>query len=254
MSEELDKSRHGGRAANVWTALTMRALQSLQAEAGLSASKECLPSTGSARAESVISKVFSALSPLISSSQTEALRVDLLALVNSAIEVWDNAQTGELRLVVSQSLNRAHREDWRSKDLDPVSPSGNRDETDSDLMSQTHPRIFTLFPHVVAKGVADLDNCDTGPPGSWPPESDQTCIHPGKGLPEWSALVVRGKMDQEEKKDFLSQAFENAKKELQSAKRISGQGRRESRGSATSEAPNPSEQWKKEGTMKFVEY
>ena len=239
MSDELDKSSHSGRAANVWTALTMRALQSLSAESLPRASevKESLRHTRSGRADGVVSKVSSVLSPLVSSSRDEDLRMDLLGLANSAIDVWNDAQTGELKIVVSTSLERAHREEWRSQKFDPASPSGD-DETKLD-MSRTHPRIFTLFPRVVARGVADPVNHDTGPPGSWPRESDQaprtieTCIHPGRGLPECSALVLRGREDQEERNDYLSKVIEDAKKKLHNTRRISGHGRRESMASST---------------------
>ncbi|KAH6668368.1 hypothetical protein B0J14DRAFT_658287 [Halenospora varia] len=237
ISNELDKFSHGGRTASVWTALTMQALQSLEANLVTSQvpeSKECPHPSGSARADSVISKVFSVLSPLVSSSQTELLRMDLLTLVNSAVDVWDNAQAGGLKITVSPLLDRARREEWRSQQFDPQSPSSGSDEADLELVSRTHPRVFTLFPRVVARGVADPGNHDRGLPGSWPPESDLTCIHPGVGLPEWSSLVVRGKDEQEEKKEYLIKALENAKKELHSTRRALGHGRRESRGSSTS--------------------
>jgi len=44
---------------------------------------------------------------------------------------------------------------------------------------------------------------------------------------------VRGKAEQEERKDYLTKALENAKKELHNTRRIAGQGRRESRASST---------------------
>ena len=115
-------------------------------------------------------------------------------------------------------------------------------------MSGIHQRIFTLFPRVVVRGVAEPLNHDTGPPGSWPRESDQapytieTCIHPGRGLPEFSALVVRGREDQEERNDYLSKVIEDAKKKLHSTRRTLGHSRRESMASSTSGLPSASEQ------------
>lgn len=225
IADGLDRSSHSGRAVNVWTALTMRALQSLPAEA--SGPKES-PHPALSRAESVISKVMSVLSPLVSSSQDQELRTKLLELANSAIDIWNEAQTGELKIIVSPFLERARREEWRSERFDPASPPGGYDEIQLDMMSRTHPRIFTLFPRVVAREVAGLANHHTDPPGSWSQKSDQgprtieTNIHPGRGLPECSPLVVRGKEEQEERNDYLLKALEDAKKKLHSNRGIAG--------------------------------
>jgi hypothetical protein len=261
ISDELDKTSYSGRATNVWIALTMRALQSLPADSLPRASefKESPRPIRSGRADGVVSQVFPILSPLVSSSQNESLQMDLLELTTSAIDTWDAAQTGELKIIVSPLLEHAHREEWRSQEFDPASPPSDYDETKPDMMSKTHPRVFTLFPRVVARGVADPVKHDTSPPGSWPQVSDQlprtieTCIHPGRGLPECSPLVVRGKAEQEERNDYLSKALENAKKEMHSTRRLTGHGRRDSMGSSTSGLPSPSERWKMEGAMKFSE-
>jgi hypothetical protein len=151
--------------------------------------------------------------------QIGALRRDLEKLANSAIDVWNSAQSGESTITVNQWLDRKHREEWRSQQFDPAPPSLDRSEADFDAISRTRPRIIALSPRVVAWEVADLVKDEKSPPGSFPPESDQaphtieTCIHPGRGLPEWSSLVVRGKAEREEQKDFLVKAMENAKKE-----------------------------------------
>lgn len=226
----------------------MRALQSLPVYSvpPVLESKEDPHPTWS-RADSVIFKVFSVLSPLVSSSQKDDLRIGLLALANSAIELWSDAQTGELKIIVSLSLERAHRDEWWSQEFDPELPS-DYDKTKLD-MSITHPRIFTLFPRVVAREVATPVKHDTGLPGSWPLESDQvpraidTRIHPGRGLPEWSPLIVRVKEEQEDLKKLLMDA-----KKMQSTRRSQGHGRRESRGSLTSRPPSPIEQLKMERT------
>jgi hypothetical protein len=240
----------------------MRGLQSLPADSILSRAsefKEPLRLTSSSRAEGVISKVFSVLSPLVSSLQDEDLRLELLDLAKLAIDIWNDTQTGELKIIVSPLLNTAHREEWRSQTFDPASPSRDYDETKSDIVSKTHPRIFTLFPRVIAREVAGPIKHDAGPPGSWPPESDhaprtiETCIHPGIGLPEWSSLVVRGKEEQEERNEYLAKALENAMKELNSNKRLTGHGRKESMGSSTAVPSSPSQQWKMGGAMKFTE-
>jgi hypothetical protein len=215
----------------------MRALESLpidQAEAGVTESQGTLRVTGSARADKVISKVLSVLSPLVSPSEIGELRGDLENLANSAINVWNSAQSGELIITVNQLLDHKHREEWRSQQFDPAPPSPNGSEVDFDAISRTRPRIIPLFPRVVAWGVADLGTDEKSLPGSFPPESDQvpytqeSCIHPGRGLPEWSSLVMRGKEEREEQKDLLERAIENAKKEAYTNRRALEHGRRES--------------------------
>jgi hypothetical protein len=178
------------------------------------------------RADRVISRVISILSPLVSLSQIEALRRDVDKLANSAVDVWNSAQkSGELDIAVNQLLERDHREEWRSLQFDLVASSRGRDEADFDAISKAHPRIITLFPGVVAWRVVDLVNDDKSPPGSFLIESDQaprnieTCIHPGRGLPERSLLVVRGKEQREEQKDFLVKVVESARKEAYHTRR-----------------------------------
>ncbi|KAG9238091.1 hypothetical protein BJ875DRAFT_492718 [Amylocarpus encephaloides] len=235
ISEELDQSSTSGRTANFWAALTTRALLSLQAKSESRKSHHSITN--------VISEV-SVLSPLVISSEAESLKKDLHALVTSAIEVWNDVQAGGLRVTIIPLLDRAYREEWRSHEFDP-SP-------DPDLVSSTHTQVFTLFPRVMARAVAEPAGHGRDPPGSWPPpqEPDVTCIHPGKGLPEWSSLVGRGKAEQEERDDFVTKAIENAKQQHKT-KREAGYGRRDSRGSSTSGPLSPSTQWKNGGAIKF---
>jgi hypothetical protein len=247
ISEAFDKTDQHGRTANVWTALTMRALQALDAEAAISPVPESMQNlrpTGSNRANSVVSNVFRVLDPLVSASRIESLRTDLLTVVNSSIDIWNHAQAGGLRITIQPSLDRAQREEWRSQRFDDPSPLA--DGPDLDLVSKTHLRVFTLFPRIVARTQEKLV------PGSWP-QLEPIVIHPGIGLPEWSSLVVRGKHDQEEREETFNKAIENVKKELHRTRRVLGHGRNESIGSSTSGPPSPSAQWKMEGAMKFVE-
>ena len=237
ISDELEKPSYGGRTAKVWTAFTMRALQSLQAGIANSPASQSNGNSariGSTRADLVISKV-SVIFPLVSPSQTDSLHKDLLSLIDLSVNVWDIAQAGGLKIIANPLLDRALREEWRSQQFDPISPLS---DSGSDLdLSKTRPRVFTLFPRVIIHGEVDPENQDKGPPGSWPTDSDHICIHPGLGLPEWSPLVVRGKDDQEEKNEFIANMMENAMKELNSSKRGIGHTRRLSRGSSVSIDP-----------------
>ncbi|KFY94124.1 hypothetical protein V498_04039 [Pseudogymnoascus sp. VKM F-4517 (FW-2822)] len=218
LSDELFKYNPDGRVAKVWTALTMRALETLPVNP---MPPQACPVTQSVRADHVISKVLSVLSPLVSSSQDESLRKDLLTLTKSAIDVWNNAQSGGLKITVTPLLEPERREEWRSHIFDPL----DHDEKNLDVISRTHPRILTLFPRVIAWETARPVKDDNAVPGSFPLESDhelrtkEMCIHRGTGLPELSPLIVRGKQAQEERNDYFSKVIENAKKNLHNNRR-----------------------------------
>lgn len=261
----------------------MQALQSLPADSTTSGTldpQNSRQATPSSRADGVVTKVFNVLSPLLSPSQREGLHADLLTLAQPAIDVWNDAQTGELKIIVNLALEPTHREEWRSQMFDPASRSQDHDHdhdhnnnkasnSNPEITSQTRPRIFKLFPRVIAREVvvSPIKRDSTGLPGSWPGESDawesaprktttrETCIHPGIGLPEWSALVERGRQEQEETDEFLLKVVEDAKKHLHSTRQQTEQRRRESMGSlTTSSVPSsPSQQWKMGGVMKSQE-
>jgi len=240
MSDSLDQRSQDGRVANVWTALTIRALQLIQDDTvalPVLDSKKA-PSTGSTIAERIISKIFLSLSPLINLSQAESLRTELHAVMNSSTDVWNYAQASGLKITIHPLLDRAYREEWRSQEFDPALPS-DENGTDPDLTSNTRPRVFTLFPRVLARIQEDL------PPGSFP-NFEPTVIHPGVGLPEWSSLVVRGKACQQEREDYFNEVVANAMKE---ASMLASGYRRASRGSSTAGPPSPSAQWKTGGAV-----
>jgi hypothetical protein len=144
-----------------------------------------------------------------------------------------------LRIIVSSLLQHEHRDEWRSQKFDAALLSEDLNETKLDMVFKTHPRIFTLFPWVIAREVANPVNHDKGPPGGWPRDSEQTprsmetCTHPGSGLPEWSPLVVRGKEEQEERNTYILNALETAKGALHTTRHTSGHGRTGSKGSST---------------------
>lgn len=228
LSDELLKYNPDGRVAKVWTALTMRALETLPVNPMSPHAPDYPHITQSVRADHVISRVFSVLSPLVSPSQNESLRKDLRTLANSAIDVWNNTQSGELKITVTPLLEPEHREEWRSQIFDPL----DHNEKNLDVISRTHPRIITLFPRVIAWETTRPIKYDNAVPGSFPPESDhelrtkEMCIHHGTGLPEFSPLIVRGKEAQEEKSDYFKEVMENAKKEVHT--RRGGHSRRNS--------------------------
>jgi len=222
----------------------MRALQSLPPP---------LPSTQSnppplSRAERVANKVLSILSPLVTPSQEPQLRDDLHALANLAISVWSSAQTGVLQLIVSPSLDVAQRDEWRSIVFDPPS-------TD-EVVPSTYLRIFTLFPRVTAFKMPVPAEAPASLPGSWPDQSQEphmieTRIHPGRGLPEWSALVAKGRDEEEQRKQCVEQeriqdklaALEKEKQELEALGGRSPHSRTGSLVGSASGPTSPTAQW-----------
>jgi hypothetical protein len=223
----------------------MRALQSLPPPP--------LPSTQSnppplSRAERVANKVLSILSPLVAPSKEPQLRDDLHALANSAISVWSSAQTGGLQLIVSSSLDLAQRNEWRSLVFDPPS-------TD-EIVSSTYPRIFTLFPRVTALKMPDPVEAPASLPGSWPeqnqePHMIETRIHPGTGLPECSVLVLKGKEEEEWRKQRIEEeriqdklaALEKEKQELEARGGRNAHSRTGSVIGSASGPTSPTAQW-----------
>jgi hypothetical protein len=58
-------------------------------------------------------------------------------LVNSAIDVWKDAQSGELKIAAIQILKRVRREEWRSQQFDPVLLLSNYGQVNFDTISKT---------------------------------------------------------------------------------------------------------------------
>ena len=201
IAKELVNSSQPGsgiRAARVWSALTTRALQSMSPTSQASSS----------RAQKFVEDVTNVLSPLITPSQEAVFQKDLLALAESAISMWNSAQTGELEVEVCSDLVRGTRDEWRSPIFDP--PEENT------ISSSTHNRVFVLFPRVMARRLCASTET-ASPPGSWPeseeePHTEEICIHPGLGVAEWSALVLRGKEEVDDEQRILEQLQESAKR------------------------------------------
>lgn len=209
------------------------------------------------RAKSVISDVLSKLAPLVNRPQEKQLQTDILEVSNAAIDVWNEAQTGDLKITVSKSLDYPYREEWQSQEFDAVTT--NNDGATSDAVSRTRPRIFTLFPRIIAREVAVPVQHDTEMPGSFPQGAEllhhtiETLINPGEGLPESSALVVRGKEKQEQRDKFIAEEIEKIKKQGHNVGHGPGHSRREPRTSLASSLPSPTEQLNIGGAMNVPE-
>lgn len=224
MMNALDSSSLSGQPANIWTALTMRALELLQ-EGSHQKSGSKSPSNG--RAKNVLSKVYSVLSPLLTPSKSRNFASDLGALADLAIDVWQTAQTGDYRIKVIPRLDPARYQEWRSQAFDPMMIRDSRNMVSDD--------IFILFPRVDAM---ILSGRSERSPRSSPSESERNsvigvCLHPGKGLPQSSELVLNGIQAQEEINNYI----EIAKREARMKRNTDMHGRR---ASTTHSAPRPS--------------
>jgi hypothetical protein len=207
---ELSKTYHtcSGRSEGVCRTLIIRALRSLQPDSptnSRSISQGSLQPM-SMRASQVLQDIFTKLSPLIIPEQESDLRKDVLELAQATISVWTLVQTDKMKLVVSLNLEPAESSKWRSPDFDPSSSDDNNSQVD--ITSSNHPRIFTLFPRVTAQTQSEKVESPQNLPGNWPeshqePGMIEFDIHSGIGLRDCSALVLDGKAEVEEKKNYL---------------------------------------------------
>ncbi|KAH8799329.1 hypothetical protein F5884DRAFT_758355 [Xylogone sp. PMI_703] len=213
MMNALDKSSLAGRPANVWTALSMRALKLLP-EGSLQKSVSN-PSTTTNRAKNVISTVYNVLSPLLNPSRSGSFAADLSALTDLAIDVWETAQT-----------DPAKYQEWRYQAFDPT--------TTLDGYNTISNEIFLLFPRVEAMVLSGQTDQNSSPRPS-PGESISTanvielCLHPGRGLPHSSEIVLRGIQAQEEIEHYI----EIAKREARLRRYTAPNGKRTSTASST---------------------
>lgn len=200
----------------------MRSLQSADEDlppSPVSTSREV--SQSSSRANQAVEDMLKKLSPLVDLAQRVQIQEALLRLAQSAADVWNFAQTDELKIMASLSLKSSDLDTWRSVRFDPVSAAEGA-PVEQNIMSFTLPRVFTLFPQFIIQSWSATTEPSPHIPGSFStPQQDfivtETSIHPGIGLLESSALVIRGKSEEEERKARLKEIydqFENQKKEL----------------------------------------
>lgn len=209
MMNALDNSNLAGQPANIWTALTMRALELLPG----GPIQHLASPTPSGRAKNVISKVYSVLSPLLSRSKSRSFAADLGTLTDLAIDVWQTAYTSDYRVQIIPQLDPVKYQEWRSQAFDPTTMQGT---------NAMPSEIFLLFPRVEATVLSGQTPNSVNPLASAPKDFDripitEACLHPGKGLPHSSELVLHGVQIQEDINNYI----ENAKREAR-MKRYSG--------------------------------
>lgn len=145
------------------------------------------------------------LSLLSKPSVHDNLRTDLLALGTAAVSLWDAAQTDERELVVYPTLDPTKCSGW-SQDI-----------------AAYDAKVIVLFPRMVARRypwILEKPTVDPQALGALPEEGEvrveESCIHEGKGLGAWDAVVVDGEEEEEERKAGLEMAlFEEKKRALE---------------------------------------
>ncbi|CZR55542.1 uncharacterized protein PAC_05430 [Phialocephala subalpina] len=254
------KLKHGlesKQSIKIWSALTTRSLKG-QAPFSLpptsSTSQLSLPQIPLAtRAERFLESLIPVLSLLVQESDHESLKKDLLQLADSAISIWDSAQSEEsLDINIISELDPNLREQWRSPIFD-----GKVNNTEIEIISSTHPRIFTLFPRFATIKVITLPGTFDSTAG--PQQEEDTILHPGIGLAECSALVIKGKeelQEREEEEAYMRsrRELENAKKKLESKEREWEERKRlkSPRVGSVSGSGSPTEKWSSVGGSRMV--
>ncbi|PVH89530.1 hypothetical protein DL98DRAFT_579322 [Cadophora sp. DSE1049] len=188
----LERSGDNSRVTAVFKSLAIRGLRS---SSQLQAASPAL----SRRTDAFIQAVKPVLSLLVPQAQHARLEDVMSTLAQSTISLWDSVQNDEfLEIRASLDLDPSLRMEWHSPHFD-----ADCDSTGRAVTSSTRPRIFTLFPTITANSFAAVSEPTVKVPGSFENSKTEThmrelCIHPGIGMCESSALVLRGKEEQEE--------------------------------------------------------
>ena len=241
--------RGGLRAARLWTALSMRSLQSRSPVTQSPSASKLLTSS---RTKMFIDKVMAVLSLLVKPSLHTNLRNNFSDLAESAISIWNVAQIDERELVADLTLHVEGFDGW------------------CEDTSASNQGIIVLFPRVIARSCSRAaDRRSVGPPGAWidsePTQSVQeTCIYPGAGLAKWSALVLEGEVEEEgrkegedrKKREEKRKTLEDDLKKLDKAEKPLAGHRRGShtkRGSTTGSQSRPSAVWMNGASQRMVD-
>ncbi|KAK2629212.1 hypothetical protein QTJ16_000032 [Diplocarpon rosae] len=245
----LSRSGYGRRGPTVFRALAVRGLQSIQPGEFV---PQALPdSTQKTRTDAFVEAVLPSLSLLIPKSKHQALNAALVDLANSTVSIWKSAQTDEhLELTASLDLDVSLRKNWRSPTFDPEDTAVQESST-----SSTDRRVYTLFPSIIARKLAFAQDTPAKLPESFEEPSVEIVeqdifIHQGIGMAESSALVLKGKDEQEQKEEDdevarLRKDAEIASKKLEERNKVKSQ-----RTSSMSGFASPSSSWSMVGGNK----
>lgn len=190
---------------------------------------------------------------LVKPSLHPNLRDSLFDLAASAVSLWNVAQTDEREFIVDPTLDPTGYEGWHE---DMAAPNNG---------------VIVLLPRIVARRYSPIvDNRPIGPPGMWidsETEShvEEICINSGKGLAEWSALVIEGEEEEDErtakqerekgaeKRRVLEEELKRLDKQAPGHKRRTSQTRRDSTTGSGLSPSSPSVVWMKGGGQRIPE-
>ncbi|OWP06208.1 transcriptional regulator, LysR family protein [Marssonina coronariae] len=162
----------------------MRGLQSMLRDQIVSPSFS--NGTKKTRIEAFVESILPSLS-LLMKSKYQALKSALVDLANSTVSLWNSAQTEDLEIAVSLDLHVSLHNNWNSPAFDPDDGTAQESKT-----SSNDPHIYTLFLSINTKGLTLVQ------------VEQEIFIHHGIGMAETSALVLRGKEEQEQKEKTMN--------------------------------------------------
>lgn len=229
------------RKSRLWYVWTMQALQTK--DVGFLS----LPRVKIEIEYEFVNEVLSRLEPIINPQYREALAGKLHNLAYDSMLLWDEVQTDQLDFEIILNLAPAHQSQWWTQDVD----EDNGATTNLSSTRKTRPRIFTRFPRIIARPSDFNENSEAN-------KTQEIIIHPGLGLPEWSALVISGKKEveerQEREKDLRERvAKEMAKEMSERAPKRSNSSRRGSMATSVLGPSSPTARWSEAKTMVVAE-
>ncbi|OBT62005.1 hypothetical protein VE03_08264 [Pseudogymnoascus sp. 23342-1-I1] len=254
--QDIGAAAGSSRSADVWRAVTMRALESMSA--ANTQLRHSLSQTLSAtqpitsREDKLVELVLSVLDPLLDTSNLPQFKADLLQIAKQAISVWTSAQADERTFSINFKLNQENKRDWKIATLDYVPLYADGGIHSVGPRRRIPTSIFTLFPIITATKRVQAEKSADGPPGSWPSQDQQQAlnaevmiVHDGLGLPQESELVQEGVQEMEEFKKMKLEHDElwNQKFAQRSAEK--SHTRNNSVAETISGPPSPSESWSK---------
>ncbi|OBT85232.1 hypothetical protein VE02_05185 [Pseudogymnoascus sp. 03VT05] len=245
-----------GRSADVWRAVTMRALKFIS---NAHTQPQHSPSQTLSAAHAIKSRedklmelVLSVLGPLLDPSDLLQFKADLLQITKRAISVWTTAQADERTFTVNPKLNQENKHDWKIVALDYVSFYVDGSSQVVGSRRRNASGVFTLFPIITATKRVQVQKAGPAPPGGWPGEDQQqvlnaevTLIHDGLGLPRDSDIVQEGISEREEVMKMRMVHQEELEQKIAEKVAKKAHSRNNSMAGTMSGSPSPSASWGK---------
>lgn len=253
--EDIGATVGSGRSADVWRAVTMRALESMSSEntQPQSSSSHALTAkhTIESREDKLVKIVLSVLEPLVDKSDLHQFKADLHKIAKQAISVWTAAQADEKTFTIDPKLNQGNKHYWKIAALDYIPISADSGSEVATPGRRNTTTIVTLFPIITATKQVEVQKEGHGPPGSWPDQDQQkrlnaevTLVHDGLGLPQESDIVQEGIAEREEYKRMKQEHDELWNQKFAQKVAEKGHSRNNSTAGTISGPPSPSESWR----------